>query len=71
MSACMHFFANRSLFREPGGLWHALSTSYTKRNNIIHHGLNATEADATLALDVAQRVVSLMNAIPVPLPVGV
>jgi hypothetical protein len=62
MSAMMHLVANRSLYREPG-LWNDLSTSYDHRNNIIHHGDNATETHAELALDVATKVVAIMNAL--------
>jgi hypothetical protein len=62
MSAVMHLVANRSLYREPG-LWDDLSTSYDHRNNIIHRGDSATEADAELALKVAQKVVAIMNAL--------
>ncbi len=66
MSAAMHLIANRSLFREPGELWANLSDSYGKRNRIIHQGENANEDEAVLALDVARRVVDLMNSIPIP-----
>jgi hypothetical protein len=38
MSAVMHLVANRSLFREPDDLWTTLSTSYDKRNAIVHRG---------------------------------
>jgi hypothetical protein len=65
MSAGMHLFANRSLFREPGGLWDRMTTSYGKRNAIIHQGENATEDEARQALAVAQEIVQIMNAIPV------
>jgi hypothetical protein len=66
MSAVMYLIANRSLFREPENLWHEMTESYNKRNDIIHRGENATEDDANRALDVARRIVALMNAIPVP-----
>jgi len=68
MSAGMHLFANRSLFREPGGLWDRMTTSYNKRNAIIHRGENATEDEARQALAVAQEIVQIMNAIPVVRP---
>lgn len=66
MSAGMHLLANRSLYREPDGLWGKLGDSYKRRNTIIHEGANATEDEATQALDVARRVVAIMNGIPVP-----
>lgn len=66
MSAVMHLIANRSLFREPANLWQEMTASYNKRNDIIHRGDNATEDDADRALDVARRIVAVMDAIPVP-----
>jgi hypothetical protein len=62
MSAMMHLVANRSLFREPE-LWQDLVRSYDKRNAIIHRGASATEDDATRAIDVARKVVGLMQAL--------
>lgn len=62
MSAVMHLVANRSLYREPG-LWNDLSISYDHRNNVIHHGASATEAEAELAIRVAQRVVAIMESL--------
>lgn len=61
MSAMMHLIANRSLYREPDGLWTELSISYDHRNNIIHSGANATEADAELAIRVARRIIHIMH----------
>lgn len=66
MSAVMYLIANRSLFREPGNLWQEMTVSYNKRNDIIHRGENATEDDANRALDVARRIVAVMDAVPVP-----
>jgi hypothetical protein len=66
MSACMHLFVNRSLYREPYELWGRLSASYTKRNHIIHRGENATEDEARQAIDVARRIVTIMGEIAVP-----
>ncbi len=66
MSAVLHLVANRSLFREPDNLWQRMTTSYNKRNDIIHRGENATEDEAHAALDVARRIVTVMNAIPAP-----
>jgi hypothetical protein len=60
MSAGMHLFANRSLFREPDGLWERLSASYRKRNSIIHRGDNATEEDAEQAIAVAEGIIKVM-----------
>jgi hypothetical protein len=63
MSAGMHLFANRSLFREPDGFWQRLSASYSRRNAIIHRGENATEDEATQAFDVARRIVQIMREV--------
>ena len=68
MSAVMHLISNRSLFREPENLWHEMTVSYNKRNDIIHRGENATEDDANRAIDVARRIVAVMDSIPVPVP---
>jgi len=68
MSVGMHVVASRSFFREPGGLWASISTSYSKRNAIIHEGENASEDDARQAIDVAQRIVAIMSSIGVPGP---
>jgi hypothetical protein len=62
MSAVMHLVANRSLYREPG-LWNDLSISYDNRNDIIHRGNSATETEAELALQVARKVVAIMDAL--------
>jgi hypothetical protein len=63
MSAGMHLLANRSLFREPGDFWQRLSASYSKRNAIIHRGENATEDEATQAINVARRIVQIMREV--------
>ena len=63
MSAGMHLFANRSLFREPGDFWQHLSASYSKRNAIIHRGENATEDEGTKAIDVARQIVQIMGEV--------
>lgn len=63
MSAVMHLVAGRSLYREPDGLWTNLSTSYRRRNAIVHRGDNATEDDARIAIEVAQRIVDIMSSI--------
>lgn len=63
MSAGMHLFANRSLFREPGDFWQRLSGSYSKRNAIIHRGENATEDDATQAIAIARQIVQVMREV--------
>jgi hypothetical protein len=68
MTAALYLLAQRSLFREPGNFWERLRVSYDKRNGIIHRGENATEDEARQAIDVAQRVVAIMNAIPIPAP---
>jgi len=57
MSAVMHLVANRSLFREPDDLWTTLSTSYDKRNAIVHRGENATEDESLMALELARRII--------------
>jgi hypothetical protein len=61
MSAALYLVSGRSLFREPGDFWQNLSTSYNKRNGIIHRGENADENDARMALEVARRVVEIMG----------
>lgn len=66
MSAGMRFVAGRSLFEEPDDLWGRMSTSYDKRNNIIHRGENATEDEALAALAVARTIVGIMNGLAVP-----
>jgi hypothetical protein len=63
MSAALDLIAGRSLFREPGDLWQKLSMSYNKRNGIIHRGENANENDSRLALEVARRVVEIMDGL--------
>ena len=63
MSAGMHLFAGRSLFREPGDFWQSLSASYGRRNAIIHRGENATEDHATQAFEVARRIVQIMTEV--------
>ena len=63
MSAVMHLVANRSLFREPGDLWDSVSVSYTKRNAIIHRGENASEDEARAALQVARRIIGVMDSL--------
>lgn len=62
MSAMMHLISGRSLYREPG-LWAELSASYDHRNNIIHRGDNATEAQGELALKVARKVLAIMESL--------
>jgi hypothetical protein len=59
----MHLVAKRSLFREPDDLWEMLSKSYKKRNAIIHKGENATEDEAHTALELARRMMHLMNSL--------
>jgi hypothetical protein len=62
MTAALYLIADTSLFRELGeALWDELADSYTKRNNIIHRGATAAEADAERALRVARRVVEVMD----------
>lgn len=63
MSAVMHLVANRSFFREPDNFWASLTTSYQKRNDIIHRGETASEDDARRAIDVACRVVTIMKGL--------
>lgn len=64
MSAVMHLVANRSLFREPNQLWQRMTESYNKRNEIIHRGENATEDEANAAVEVARRIVAVVDSIP-------
>ncbi len=63
MSVILFLTTGRSLFREPDNFWDNLSTSYKKRNRIIHSGETAQEAEAELALQVAYGVVQLMASI--------
>ncbi len=63
MSAGMHIVAHRSLFREPGDFWQRLSTSYNKRNAIIHRGENANEDEATQAVAVARQMLRIMHEV--------
>jgi hypothetical protein len=71
MTAALYLLTHRSLFREPGDFWQSLMGSYNKRNGIIHRGENANEDEAWQAIEVAQRVVAIMNEIAVPGPGGV
>jgi hypothetical protein len=66
MTAGLYLLAQRSVYREPANLWQSLVVSYTKCNRIIHHGQNANEDEARLAISVAQRIVAMMNGIAVP-----
>lgn len=66
MTAGMRFVANRSLFAEPDNFWDRLSSSYAKRNAIIHRGENASEDEARAAIQVAEAVVRIMNSVPAP-----
>jgi hypothetical protein len=60
MSAAPFIVAGKSFFREPNDLWQRLSTSYNKRNAVIHRGESADEADARQALEVARRISEIM-----------
>jgi hypothetical protein len=68
MTAALFLVSDRSLFRQPGDFWERLRVSYDKRNAIIHRGQNANEDEARQAIDIAQRVVAIMNEIAVPAP---
>jgi hypothetical protein len=63
MSVGMRIVANRSLYAEPDDFWHKMSTSYGKRNQIIHEAQNATEDEALQAIVVARRIVQIMNEV--------
>lgn len=63
MSAALYLISERSLFRESDDLWQKLSTSYNKRNGIIHRGESADEADSRQALDIARRISDFMSAL--------
>lgn len=65
MTAGLHLVARRSLAREPDNLWQKLTSSYEKRNGIVHRGELATEADAKTALEAARKVVEIMEAIQI------
>jgi hypothetical protein len=60
MGAALFLLTGRSFTRE--AWWNDLSTSYVKRNKIIHEGEGADEADANRALEVARHVVAFMRA---------
>lgn len=66
MSLGMRFVAGRSLFEEEDHFWTRLSASYQKRNKIIHEGQTASEDDARQAIEVAKRLVAIMDEIPIP-----
>jgi hypothetical protein len=61
MTIGMRLVAGRSFFQEPDGFWAKLSSSYDRRNKIIHQGESATEAEAQEAIHVAETVVELMT----------
>lgn len=65
MTVGMRLATGRSLYTEPNNLWTRLSTSYTKRNKIIHEGQTATEEDATEAVAVAHTVVRVMREVAI------
>ncbi len=50
-------------FVNPRDLWQKLSSSYNKRNGIIHRGESAIEDDARQALEVARRIEEFMSAL--------
>jgi hypothetical protein len=64
MTAALYLIARRSFFREPDDFWQRMMESYNKRNHIIHRGHSANEDEARQAIDVAEGVVAIMNAIP-------
>jgi hypothetical protein len=63
MTAGLRLVAARSLFDEPGGLWDALSSSYAKRNAIIHDGAGADEDEAEQAILVARKVLEIIDSL--------
>jgi hypothetical protein len=70
MTAALFLVCQQSLYQQPGNFWERLSTSYTKRNHIIHRGETASEDEARQAIAVAEQVIQIMNAIPVPAAVA-
>jgi hypothetical protein len=63
MTSGLRLLVGRSLFDEPDGFWEQLSTSYRKRNGIIHEGLPADEDDAGRAIGVARKVIDICRAL--------
>lgn len=62
MSVGMRLLTGKSLFSEPDQFWERLSSSYSKRNKIIHEGQAAGEEDARMSISVAdQLVVTIHN----------
>ena len=60
MTIGMRLLTGKSLYHAPREFWGRLSTSYDRRNAIIHRGDIATEADAEKAIKVAEDVALLM-----------
>ena len=63
MTIGLRLVTRRSFFKEPAEFWSRLSSSYDRRNSIIHRGETASEIDAEHAIKVAEDVVKLMNEI--------
>jgi hypothetical protein len=61
MSVGLNLLAGKSLFAEPGEFWARLSTSYYRRNKIIHEGQNASEDDASASVTVAEQLVRIVQ----------
>ncbi|HUO08945.1 MAG TPA: hypothetical protein VM008_11630 [Phycisphaerae bacterium] len=61
MAVGLRMLTGRSLYREPNEFWGDLSTSYDRRNAIIHRGETADENDARLAVRVAEKIVEIMH----------
>jgi len=63
MTSGLRLIAGRSFFDEPNGFWNQLSTSYGKRNAIIHGGFGADEDDAEQAITVARKVLDIIDTL--------
>jgi hypothetical protein len=61
MTSGLRLVAARSFFDESNGFWDRLSTSYHKRNAIIHKGDCADEDDAELAIGIALKVLQIIG----------
>jgi len=68
MTGGMKLLCGRSLFHEPDVFWKRLSTSYTKRNKIIHEGHSANEDEARSAITVAEEIVSKLKEVAASCP---
>lgn len=67
MTTGWRLLTGQSLHAEPDDFWNKLSSSYRNRNAIIHEGQIATEDDAKMAIDVAQKILKIVSSYPPPI----